>query len=243
MNSARLADRMATRSPRSNRRAASAAGDAVRHAVEFRKGDFAPALCVAEIDDRELLRIAVAADEIAEIDERGHGISAFHLPLQGPCRGRSAAKRPGGGDSRAANEAPKVRHRCHPTPDHLRWQRAPFCPPPSGEGEDDCPFSDRMSGANRSGVDICRNKPIIILRSGPRNPARRRAFGGDLNLAPGNDPSGHRAPNVRASMVWQRAPNVLSLPSTCTDVHSGEFPVTRQQFPVFAGTGNSCLTS
>jgi len=58
-----------------------------------------------------------------------------------PGGGRSAAKRPGGGDSRAANEAPKVRHRCHPTPDHLRWSD----PPPSGEGEDDARPTNVMS--------------------------------------------------------------------------------------------------
>jgi hypothetical protein len=56
-------------------------------------------------------------------------------PGRGRQKGALCAKRPGGGDGGAANEAPKVGHRCHPTPDHLRWQRAPFCPPPSGKGE------------------------------------------------------------------------------------------------------------
>jgi len=53
-----------------------------------------------------------------------------------PWRGEVGREAAGWGDSRAASEAPRLRHRCHPTPDHLRWQRALFHPLPSGEGED-----------------------------------------------------------------------------------------------------------
>jgi hypothetical protein len=55
--------------------------------------------------------------------------------LEGELKGRPLRDAAGRGDSRAASEAPRTGHRCHPTPDHLRWQRARFCPP-SGEGED-----------------------------------------------------------------------------------------------------------
>jgi hypothetical protein len=47
------------------------AGDAVSHAVELAVADLARELA-AEIDDRDLVEIAIARDEIAEVGERGH---------------------------------------------------------------------------------------------------------------------------------------------------------------------------
>src|SRR5260370_22334161 len=51
---------------------------------------------------------------------------------RGSAGGRSAAQRPGGGDSAAAYAA--TPH--HPGPDHLRWQGNALHPPPPGEGEE-----------------------------------------------------------------------------------------------------------
>ena len=48
-----------------------AAGDAHRHAIEVGIGETALARFAAEVDDGELALVAVAADEIAEIGERG----------------------------------------------------------------------------------------------------------------------------------------------------------------------------
>jgi acyl-CoA synthetase (NDP forming) len=49
---------------------------------------------------------------------------------RGSVGGRSAAERPGGGDSASAFSATPR----HPAPDHLRWQGNALCPPPPGEG-------------------------------------------------------------------------------------------------------------
>src|SRR6516162_6046727 len=48
------------------------AGDAVRHGVELDIADLARELA-AEVDDRDLVEIAIAADEVPEVGERGHG--------------------------------------------------------------------------------------------------------------------------------------------------------------------------
>src|SRR6516225_6373000 len=48
------------------------AGDAVRHGVELGIADLARELA-AEVDDRDLVEIAIAADEVPEVGERGHG--------------------------------------------------------------------------------------------------------------------------------------------------------------------------
>ena len=45
------------------------AGDAVRHDVELREREIPRALLAAEIDDRDLVQIAIAPDEIAEVGE------------------------------------------------------------------------------------------------------------------------------------------------------------------------------
>ncbi len=65
----------ATRSPRASPRLSERARDAVRHGVELRVGEFARGCLAAEIDDRDLAQVAVAADQVAEIGEGGHDIS------------------------------------------------------------------------------------------------------------------------------------------------------------------------
>ena len=71
---------MATRSPRASPRLPQRAGHAVRHGVELRIAEFARRSFAAEVDDRGLAEIAVAADQVAEIGEAGHAISC---PLGG----------------------------------------------------------------------------------------------------------------------------------------------------------------
>src|SRR5947209_1181540 len=48
------------------------AGDAVRHVVDLAKRELARHLLAAEIDDRDLVEVAVAWNEIAEIGEDWH---------------------------------------------------------------------------------------------------------------------------------------------------------------------------
>ena len=50
-------------------------GNAVRHPIEIRESETAFVVLAAEIDNSELFWIAVAADEIAEIGEGGHGFA------------------------------------------------------------------------------------------------------------------------------------------------------------------------
>jgi hypothetical protein len=84
-----------------------------------------------------------------------------------PGRGRQksalCAKRPGGGDSRAAIEVPQVRHRCHPTPDRLRRSD----PPPSGEGERRARYTTRMRPSKRD-----TSVPRVLTQAGLQGHAR-----------------------------------------------------------------------
>ena len=61
-------DAIAAREPARGERAR----DAVRHGVELGIAEFARRLLAAEIDDRDLAGIAIAADEVAEVGEGGH---------------------------------------------------------------------------------------------------------------------------------------------------------------------------
>src|SRR5262249_54985033 len=45
---------------------------AIRHAVDLAIGEFARRLLAAEINDRDLVEVAIAPDEVAEIGECGH---------------------------------------------------------------------------------------------------------------------------------------------------------------------------
>src|SRR5580692_8103278 len=47
------------------------AGDAIRHGVKLRVGEFPRALFAAKVDDRDLVWIAIALDQVAEIFEVG----------------------------------------------------------------------------------------------------------------------------------------------------------------------------
>src|SRR5262249_23784414 len=57
------------------------ARDRARHRTDLRIGEFARRLLTAKIDDRDLVEVAVAHDDIAKIGEARHGHRLLHAPL------------------------------------------------------------------------------------------------------------------------------------------------------------------
>ena len=61
-------DAIAAHKPAPHKRA----GDAVRHGIKLRVAELARTCLAAEVDDGDLAQIAIAADQVAEIDEGSH---------------------------------------------------------------------------------------------------------------------------------------------------------------------------
>ena len=115
--------------------------------------------------ERLVRSVAASREGEAAFEQRsfecdGDAAAALHLPLEG---GGRPLQRPGGGDSRVANEAQHARHRFYPAPDRPAPHREGATgtppgrsdPPPSGEGvtalDGQPPSAERLKPPSTSG--------------------------------------------------------------------------------------------